>query len=423
MSNKIYLDYAATTTVDAKVLEKMLPYFSKNFGNAMSVHSFGQEALESIDNARAETAKFFNCSLSEIIFTSGATESNNLVVKGSLRSYYAVTRKAGEKPHIITTKFEHHCVLDACKLAEKDGLAEITYITPNSEGIVSTKDIQNAIKPNTILISVMYVNNEIGTLQPIAEIGKMLQKINTERLEKKPASTRGDDRSSTRGGLPYISFHTDATQAINYFNCNVDEIGVDLLSMSAHKIYGPKGVGILYIKKGTHIKRVQDGGDQEYKMRAGTHNVPGIVGLGEAISMIKNPKTQAAVKEIKKLRDYLIKKVLKEIPKSYLNGSKEKRSPNNANFRFDNVEGEGLILSLDLEGIAASTGSACSSGALEPSHVLLSMGLRHEQAHGSLRITIGKYTTKKEIDFLIEKLKEIVKRLRKISGNVLSEFK
>jgi len=408
MSNKIYLDYAATTPVDAKVLEKMLPYFSKNFGNAMSVHSFGQEALESIDNARAQTAKFFGCSPSEIIFTSGATESNNLVVKGSLRSYYSVTRKTGEKPHIITTKFEHHCVLDACKLAEKDGLAEITYITPNHEGIVSTKDIQNSIKPNTILISVMYVNNEIGTLQPIAEIGKMLKKINAERLEKK---------------LQQVFFHTDATQAINYFNCNVNEIGVDLLSMSAHKIYGPKGVGILYIKKGTHIKRVQDGGDQEYKMRAGTHNVPGIVGLGEAVSMIKTPKTQAAIKEIKKLRDYLIKRVLKEIPKSYLNGLKEKRSPNNANFRFDNVEGEGLILSLDLEGIAASTGSACSSGALEPSHVLLSMGLRHEQAHGSLRITIGKYTTKKEIDILIVNLKEIVKRLRKISGNVLSEFK
>jgi cysteine desulfurase len=408
MSKKIYLDYAATTPVDEKVLKIMLPYFSEKFGNAMSVHSFGQEALESIDNARTETAGFFGCSPSEIIFTSGATESNNLVIKGSIRSYYSITRKSGEKPHIITTKFEHHCVLDACKLAEKDGLAEITYITPNREGIVSTKDVQNAIRPNTILISVMYVNNEIGTLQPIAEIGKMLKKINAERIEKK---------------LPQISFHTDATQAINYFNCNVDEISVDLLSMSAHKIYGPKGVGILYIRKGTHIKRVQDGGDQEFKMRAGTHNVPGIVGLGAAISMIKLPVMQQKIKEIKKLRDYLIKKVLKEVPKSYLNGSKEKRSPNNANFRFDDVEGEGLILSLDLEGIAASTGSACSSGALEPSHVLLSMGLKHEQVHGSLRITLGKYTTKKEIDIFITKIKEIVKRLRKISGNVLSEFK
>lgn len=409
MSNKkIYLDYAATTPVDPKVLEKMLPYFSKNFGNAMSVHGFGQEALEAIDKAREKAAEFFKCSPSEIIFTSSATESNNLTVKGSLRSYYSLTRKASEKAHIITTKFEHHCVLDACKFAEKDGLAEVTYIAPNHDGLVSTKDIQKAIKPNTILISVMYVNNEIGTEQPIAEIGKMLKKINAERLEKK---------------LPQISFHTDATQAINYFNCNVDEIGVDLLSMSAHKIYGPKGVGLLYIRKGTPIKRVQDGGDQEYKMRAGTHNVPGIVGLGEAISMIKTPKTQATIKEIKKLRDYLIKRILKEIPRSYLNGSKEKRSPNNANFRFDNVEGEGLILSLDLDGIATSTGSACSSGALEPSHVLLSLGLKHEQAHGSLRITIGKHTTKQEIDVLILKTKEIVKRLRKISGNVLADFK
>jgi len=403
--NKIYLDYAATTPVDPKVLEKMLPYFSKNYGNSMSVHSFGQEALEAVDNARAEVAKFLGSSASEIIFTSGSTESNNLVVKGSIRSYNSIARKDGARPHIITTKFEHHCVLDACKYAEKDGIAEITYVLPNKEGIVSTKDIENAIRPNTILVSVMYVNNEIGTVQPIAEIGKMLKKINAERLEKK---------------LGHISFHTDATQAINYFNCKVDEIGVDLLSMSAHKIYGPKGVGILYFRKGTPIKRIQDGGDQEYKMRAGTLNVPGIIGLGEAVSAISNQKP--AISKIKSLRDYLIKRVLKEIPKSYLNGSAEKRSPNNANFRFDNVEGEGLILSLDLDGIAASTGSACSSGALEPSHVLLSLGLKHEQAHGSLRITLGKYTTKKEIDILIVKLKEIVKRLRSISGSVLKDY-
>lgn len=405
---KIYLDYAATTPVDEKVLQAMLPYFSETFGNAMSVHGFGQEALEAVDSARAKAALFFRCSPSEIVFTSGATESNNLVVKGTLRSYYSIPRKESEKPHIITTKFEHHCVLDACKFAQKDGLADVTFVSPNKEGIISVKDIEKAITPNTILISVMYVNNEIGTVQPIAEIGKMLKKINLQRTKEKNQK---------------ISFHTDATQAINYFNCNVDDLGVDLLSMSAHKIYGPKGIGLLYVRKGTNIKRVQDGGDQEYKLRAGTHNAPGIVGLGEAINMIKTPATQKKIKEITKLRDYLIKKVLKEIPKSYLNGSKELRSPNNANFRFDDVEGEGLILSLDLDGIAASTGSACSSGALDPSHVLLSLGLRHEQAHGSLRITIGKYTTKKELDILIEKLKETVKRLRKISGNVLADFK
>lgn len=411
---KIYLDYAATTPVDKRVLDKMLPYFSKTFGNAMSVHSFGQEALEAVDDARAKAADFFKSSPSEIVFTSGATESNNLVVKGSIRSYYGGQKtclpagRGGEKPHIITTKFEHHCVLDACKYAEKDQLAEVTFISPNKEGLVSVKEIEKAIRPNTILVSIMYVNNEIGTVQPIAEIGKMLKKINAERAENK---------------LQRISFHTDATQAINYFNCDVDEIGVDLLSMSAHKIYGPKGIGLLYVRKGTNIKRVQDGGDQEYKLRAGTHNVPGIVGLGEAISMIKIPASQKKIKEIGELRDHMIKRVLKEIPKSYLNGSKDFRSPNNANFRFDDVEGEGLILSLDLNGIAASTGSACSSGALEPSHVLLSLGLRHEQAHGSLRVTLGKYTTKEDIDTLVDKTKEIVKRLRKISGNVLADFK
>lgn len=404
---KIYLDYAATTPVDPKVLEMILPYFTENYGNAMSVHGFGQEALEAVDSARAKAALFFRCSPSEIVFTSGATESNNLVVKGSIRSFYAVPRKPEEKPHIITTKFEHHCVLDACKFAEKDGLAEVTFIAPNKEGLVSVNDIKKAIKPNTILVSVMYVNNEIGTLQPIEEIGKALKKINAERKENK---------------LAQIVFHTDATQAINYFNCDVDKLGVDLLSMSAHKIYGPKGIGLLYVRKTTPIKRVQDGGDQEFKLRAGTHNVPAIVGLGEAINLIKTPATQKKIEQIKELRDYMIKRVLKEIPKSYLNGSQEKRSPNNANFRFDDVEGEGLILSLDLDGIAASTGSACSSGALDPSHVLLSLGLKHEQAHGSLRVSIGKYTTKKELDTMIDKLKEVVKRLRKISGNVLADF-
>ncbi|EKD59003.1 MAG: hypothetical protein ACD_56C00012G0011 [uncultured bacterium] len=404
---KIYLDYAATTPVDPKVLEKMLPYFSQNFGNAMSVHGFGQEGLEAIDDARAKAALFFRCSPSEIIFTSGATESNNLVVKGSLRSFYSIPRKPEEKPHVITTKFEHHCVLDACKFAEKDGLAEVTFISPDKEGLISLNDIKKAIRPNTILVSVMYVNNEIGTVQPVEEIGKALKKINAERKEAK---------------FPQIVFHSDATQAINYFNCNVDELGVDLLSMSAHKIYGPKGIGLLYVRKGTNIKRVQDGGDQEFRLRAGTHNVPAIVGLGEAINMIKTPSTEKKIKQVLELRDYLIKRVLKEIPKSYLNGSLEKRSPNNANFRFDDVEGEGLILSLDLDGIAASTGSACSSGALDPSHVLLSLGLKHEQAHGSLRVTLGKYTTKKELDTLIAKLKEVVKRLRKISGNVLADF-
>lgn len=405
---RIYLDYAATTPVDEKVLKTMQPYFSKIFGNAMSVHSFGQEALEAIDNARGKVAEFLKCSPTEVIFTSGATESNNLAIKGVLRSFYSVSRKPEEKPHIITTVFEHHCVLDSCKILEKEKQAEITFLPVNKDGIIKIEDLKKAIKPNTILISIMYVNNEIGTIQPIAEIGKVVKDHNEKIGETKNQK---------------IIFHTDATQAANYCDCNVEFLGVDLLSFSGHKIYGPKGTGILYIKNGTAIKRVQDGGDQEYKMRGGTHNVPGIVGLGKAVSMIGEIKTKNNNENIQKLKEYLIKKILKEIPKAYLNGDKENSSPAIANFRFDDVEGEGLLLSLDLEGIAVSTGSACSSGALDPSHVLLALGLKHEQAHGSLRVSIGKYTTKQDLDIFIKKLKEIVKRLRKISGNVLADFK
>lgn len=401
--NKIYLDYAATTPVDEKVLKAMLPYFSRSFGNAMSIHSFGQEALQAIDKARSQAAEFFNCEPPEIIFTSSATEANNLAIKGVLKSYYAKPENKNIKPHIITTQFEHHCVLDACRMAEKDGLAEITYLPVNKDGVVKVSDVKKALKPNTILVSVMYVNNEIGTVQPIAEIGNLIKKTNGA---KKPMK---------------LVFHTDATQAVNYFDCDVKKLGVDLLSMSAHKIYGPKGVGLLYVKKNTPLKRIQDGGDQEYKLRAGTHNVPGIVGLGAAIELVHGSRS-AAHSKILSLRNYLIKRVLKEIPKAYLNGSSEKRSPNNANFRFDSVEGEGLILSLDMDGIAASTGSACSSGALDPSHVLLALGLKHEQAHGSLRLTLGKNTTKKELDHTVTKLKEITKRLRQISGGILKEF-
>ncbi len=402
---KIYLDCAATTPVDPAVLEAMLPYFIDIYGNAMSVHSFGQEALEAVDKARSQAAGFFGASPSEIIFTSGATESNNLAIKGILKSYYSKNESKKKKPHIITTAFEHHCVLDSCKIVAKDGLADVTYLPIKKDGTIDPKEVEKAIRPETVMISVMYVNNEIGTVQPIEKIGKLVRKIN---------STKEKDDFK-------IIFHTDATQAINYFDCNTDRLGVDLLSMSGHKIYGPKGVGILYVRKGTPIRKIQDGGDQEYKMRAGTHNVPGIVGLGKAIGLVeKNGKKDA--KKIQILRDYLIEKVLKEISNSILNGSKTKRSPNNANFTFKDVEGEGLLLSLDMEGVACSTGSACSSGALSPSHVLLSIGLKPEQAHGSLRMTLGKHTTKREIDTAVEKLKVVIERLRKISGNVLDDY-
>ncbi|HEX7586309.1 MAG TPA: cysteine desulfurase family protein [Patescibacteria group bacterium] len=402
---KIYLDYAATTPMDKEVFQAMKPYFSEKFGNAMSIHGFGQEALAAIDKARNMLAEFFHATTAEIIFTSGATESNNLAVKGIIKSYYSQLGNLTRRPHIITTAFEHHCVLYACRTVAKEGLAEVTFVRPGKDGIINVADIKSAIRPNTILVSVMYVNNEIGTLQPIKEISKLIKLTNNQR----PKTNHK------------IIFHTDATQAINYFDCDVNKLGVDLLSMSAHKIYGPKGVGMLYIKKGTPIRHIQEGGDQEYQMRAGTHNIPGIVGLGKAIELVARDSKRETPR-IKKLRDYLIKKVLKEIPKSKLNGSKIKRSPNNANFTFADVEGEGLILSLDMEGVAASTGSACSSGALTPSHVLLSIGLKPEDAHGSLRMTLGKYTTKQDMDMTVNKLKSVIGRLRKISGKVLEDY-
>jgi cysteine desulfurase len=403
MSKKIYLDYGATTPVDKKVLKAMLPYFSEKYGNAMSLHSFGREANEAIEKARKQTADFFDAEPEEIIFTSGATESNNLVIKGVLKAYWS-NKENKTKPHIITTAFEHHCVLDACKAAQKENLTEVTFIKPDKDGLISIESVKNAIKKNTILISIMCVNNEIGTIQPIAKIGELIKKAN------------GANK------LTRLIFHTDATQAINYFGCDVNKLGVDLLSMSAHKIYGPKGIGALYVRKGTPIIRVQDGGDQEFSKRAGTHNVPGIVGLAQALAEVKSQKSKVKNKELLSLRNFLIKKVLKEIPDAKLNGSKKFRSPNNANFIFKNIEGESLILMLDKVGIAASTGSACSTGSLQPSHVLLSIGLKPEEAHGSLRLTLGKYTTKKDIEATAEKLKKVIFDLRKISGKVLEEY-
>jgi cysteine desulfurase len=389
----IYLDNAATTKTDEKVVKAMLPYFSQKYGNPMAIYSLGQVAREAIENAREKMAKFLNCAPTEVIFTSGATESNNFALKGVLKHWKK--NNPGKIPHIIISAFEHHCIYEPCKNLEKNKLAQISYLPVYKDGIVKVEDVKKAIRPNTILVSVMYVNNEIGTVQPIEEIGKLIKQIN-----------------------PGIAFHTDATQAINYFDCDVQKLNVDLLSFSGHKIYGPKGIGALYVRKNIPIAKIQDGGEQEFGLRAGTHNVPAIVGLGKAVELIS--KNRAG--EILKLRNYFIEKVLKEIPGSYLNGSKEKRSPNNANFRFDNVEGESLILALDIEGICASTGSACSSGTLEPSHVLLALGLKHEQAHGSLRLTLSKHTTKKEMDTTVKILKDVVKRLREISGKLLKEY-
>lgn len=393
---RIYLDYASTTPLDPRVFATMKPYFQERFGNPMSLHSFGREANEAVEKSRKQIADFFGCEPSEIIFTSGATESNNLAIKGVTITCAPQLKKSKVKPHIVTTQFEHSCVLNTCKKLEEQGIAEVAYLPVRKEGVVNTKEIRRAIRKNTILVSVMYANNEIGTIQPIKEIGKLIAEINKNREMK-------------------IIFHTDAVQAVNYLDCKVDNLGVDLLTASAHKIYGPKGIGCLYIRKNTPIKRIQDGGGHEAGFRAGTHNVPGIAGLGMALELAERERKKN-YKIAEKLRDYLISRVAKEIKGVKLNGSRIKRIPNNANFTFRDAEGEGLLLGLDMHGIAVSTGSACSAGDLRPSHVLTAIGLSEEESHGSLRVTLGKYTTKQEVDYFINCLKEVLNKLRKIAG-------
>ncbi|MCX6766441.1 MAG: cysteine desulfurase family protein [Candidatus Moranbacteria bacterium] len=393
---KIYLDYASTTPVDPRVFEVMKPYFSGKFGNPSSMHSFGREASEAVEKARVQAADFFGCEAGEIVFTSGATESNNFATKGEMIAIVSHFSQRKIKPHIITTQFEHSCVLNSCKKLEEQGMAEVTFISIGKDGLVSVNEVKKNIKPNTALISIMYANNEIGTIQPIKEIGKLIAKENIGREAK-------------------IIFHTDAVQAVNYIDCKVESLGVDLLTASAHKIYGPKGVGILFVRKGTPLKRIQDGGGHESGMRAGTLNVPGIVGFGAALEIAQQERARN-YKIVEKLRDHIFVRVTKEIKGAKINGSKIKRIPNNANFIFRDVEGEGMLLGLDMEGIAVSTGSACSSGDLRPSHVLTAIGISEEESHGSLRVTLGKYTTKQEIDFFVDTLKKVIDRLRKIAG-------
>jgi len=377
----VYLDNAATTKISPEVFEAMRPYLQTNYGNASSIHNLGQKSREAVDKAREQLALFLNCQPSEIIFTGSATEADNLAVLGFLG-------------HIITTQIEHPAVLETCRYLEKQGV-EITYLPVSKDGLIKVEDVEKAIKPNTSLVSIVYANNEIGTIQPIVEIGKFLQTINYKLLTK-------------------IIFHTDAVQAANYLSCDVQKLNVDLLTLSAHKIYGPKGVGALYIRKGVKIKPIAFGGHQEYGLRAGTENVAGIVGFGAAIAAISNLKS--TILNLKSLRDKSIDGVLSKIPNSALNGSRESRLPNNANFSFAGVEGEAVVIALDQAGVCASTGSACSSGSLDPSYVLKAIGLTNEQAHGSLRLTLGKYTTEKEIDYVLRVLPEIVANLRKISG-------
>ncbi len=382
MDHIIYLDNAATTRTSQSVLEAMLPYFSENYGNASSIYSLGAKSKEAINRSRETIAATLGAKPEEIYFTAGGSESDNWALKATAEAY----RTKGN--HIITSKIEHHAILHTCEYLEKQGF-EVSYIDVDENGVIKLDQLEKAIRPETILISVMFANNEIGTIQPIKEIGEIAKKHD-------------------------VLFHTDAVQAFGQVPINVDELHIDMLSSSGHKICGPKGIGFLYIRKGVKIRSFVHGGAQERKRRAGTENVPGIVGYGKAAEEAVATMPERTAKEIE-LRDYLIDRILKEIPYTRLNGHRTKRLPNNANFSFQFIEGESLLIMLDMKGICGSSGSACTSGSLDPSHVLLAIGLPHEIAHGSLRLTLGAETTKEEIDYVIEQVKEIVERLRSMS--------
>jgi cysteine desulfurase len=379
---KVYFDNAATTRVKDEIIEEMQKYYSELYGNPSSIYNFGQLAKKAVESSREKVARLLNSNPDEIYFTGGGSEADNWAIKGIL----SANEKKGN--HIITTKIEHHAVLHTCEYLEKKG-AEVTYLDVDENGLIDLKQLEESIKDNTVLISIMFANNEIGTIQPIKEIGEIAKKHD-------------------------IYFHTDAVQAVGNEVIDVKDMNIDLLSLSAHKIHGPKGVGALYIKKGTRIHNLIHGGAQEKKKRAGTENVPGIAGLGRAADIAYNNFDQKREKLIK-LRDRLIEKIDKEIPECQLNGHREKRLPGNVNFSFKYIEGESLLLYLDMEGISASSGSACTSGSLDPSHVLMSIGLPHEIAHGSLRLSLSDYNTEEDVDYTVEKLINVVKRLRQMS--------
>jgi len=379
---RVYLDYAATTPLDPEVIKAMEPFFFEKFGNPSSIHTEGQIARKAIEEARETVASFLGAKPEEIVFTSGGTESNNFALEGIA---FANEKKGN---HIIISAIEHHAITEPAKFLEKMGF-KITVVGVDRYGLVDPSDIKKAITDKTILISIMHANNEIGTIQPISEIARIAK-------EKE------------------IYFHTDAVQTVGHIPVNVNDLNVDLLSLSAHKFYGPKGVGALYIRKGTRIERFLHGGDQENSRRASTHNTPGIVGMAKAIELCKE-KMQEEAEFQTGLRDKLIDNVLKNIPEVYLNGHPKIRLPNNANFSIRYIEGESLLLNLDLLGIAVSTGSACTSSSLEPSHVLLAIGLSHEVAHGSVRFTLGRWTKEEDIDYVLEQLPKVVKKLREMS--------
>lgn len=382
MSRFIYLDNAATTKTAPEVVEAMLPYFTEKFGNPSSVYSFSSGNKEDITKQREIIAGTLGANANEIYFTAGGSESDNWALKATAEAY------ENKGKHIITTKIEHHAILHTAEYLEKRGF-EVTYVGVDADGKVKLDELEAAIRPDTILISVMYANNEIGTIQPIKEIGQIAH----------------DHK---------ILFHTDAVQAFGQVPINVDECHIDMLSASGHKLNGPKGIGFLYIRKGVKIRSFVHGGAQERKRRAGTENVPGIIGLGKAVSRAVESMDKRTSYE-KELRDYLIERVMAEIPYTKLNGHKTDRLPNNANFSFRFIEGESMLIMLDMKGICGSSGSACTSGSLDPSHVLLAIGLPHEIAHGSLRLTLNEEISKDDIDYVVDNLKEIVARLRSMS--------
>lgn len=382
MRQNLYFDHAATTAVKEEVLKEMIPYFSIEYGNASAMYGIGRNAKRAIEEARERVAKVINCKPKEIYFTSCGSESDNLAIKGIA---YANREKGN---HIITTKIEHHAVIDSCKTLEQEGF-NITYLNVNSNGIIDLNELESAITNKTILISVMFANNEIGSIQPIEEIGRIAKKHN-------------------------ILFHTDSVQAVGNVKIDVKEMNIDLLSMSAHKFYGPKGIGALYKREGINCKKIQDGGHQEKNLRAGTENVAGIVGLGKAIELA-NENLEEYNNKLRNLRDYFIKQVEQKIPYIKINGDRIKRLPGNSNISFRFIDGEALLLKLDAVGICASSGSACNTGVAQPSHVLMAIGLEDELANGTLRITFGHENTKEEVDYLVDNLERIVKRLRENS--------
>lgn len=380
---EIYMDNAATTKVKKEVVDAMIPYFTEHYGNPSSIYRIGREARKAVEEARENIAKGLNAESKEIFFTSGGSEADNWAIK------MAAEKMASKGKHIITTEIEHHAVLHTCEYLEKQGF-EITYLSVDENGLINLEELKSKLRDDTILVTIMFANNEIGTIQPIEEIGKII-KENSKAI-----------------------FHTDAVQAIGAVEIDVKKMNIDMLSSSAHKIHGPKGIGFLYMKKGLRLENLIHGGSQERNKRAGTENVPAIVGYGKAFEIAVN-NLKSHNEKLIELRDYLMNEIEDKIEDVRLNGHRTQRLPGNVNYSFLYIEGESLLLSLDLKGVAASSGSACTSGSLDPSHVLLAIGLPHEIAHGSLRLSLSEFNTKEEIDYVVENLKEIVERLREWS--------